>query len=94
MARNMRFDVTYRDGREESYPVLPIHLLDLEEEAGDAVTASLKNGYRLAHLASESPLPFRDWVATTETIETVNPDAPEGAEAVTEGGDPVPTVTP
>lgn len=87
----MKYHVTYRDGGTADYDVLPIHLVDYEENVGplgQAETASAS--FRLAHIASEADVPFKDWLRTVREINVtgVEPGEPGEDEADSE---PVPT---
>ena len=89
----MKFHVEYRDGGAVDYDVLPIHLLDYEEQVGAlGASESISSSFRLAYIATEADTPFRDWLRGVKAIEVTGVEAaPADAEP---GGEPVPTSTP
>lgn len=88
-----RFDITFEDGREETFKVKPRHLIEYEDIVGDIEQASsVRSAFTLAWIAAGKPGTFDEWIATVDDIE--NPDAAVAqAEVNVEGGaaEPVPT---
>lgn len=67
------FTFTYRDGTEETKPVLPWHVLDAERQqfAGrkHGKTAAVEQGFaeqgfRFGYIVAETTLGFEEWVKT------------------------------
>lgn len=88
----MRFHIEYRDAGGQDYDVLPIHLVDYEEQVGPLSGDSITGSYRLAHIATETDLPFRDWLRSTRSIEVTGVEVTNDGDV--EAGEPVPTSTP
>jgi hypothetical protein len=93
----MKMHVEYEDGTEKDYKVKPRHLVAFEEDFGE-FRETAKSAYTLAHIASESPLSFTDWLKEVEDIQPVKERtdleteaAQKQAAAEGEVAEPVPT---
>lgn len=86
----MKIKVAYDDGTVEVYKVKPRHLVDFEDEYG-GFAESAKSAFQLAHIASDSGLPFREWLDTVDDIEQSGDEGDAQGSPAGEGGEPVPT---
>jgi hypothetical protein len=92
----MKFDITYDDGTTVATKVKPRHLVKYEEEVGEVgASEKIVDGFKLPWIASDTDLPFNEWLATVDDI--VNPDAavPVAGQVGDEvPAEPVPTSSP
>lgn len=80
------FTISYEDGTEATHKVKPRHLIAFEDEVGFGEDARIGDSFKLAHMASESSLPFAEWIKTVDDIETETPDAPIPQAAIAVDG--------
>lgn len=89
----MKMQVTYDDGRVETYKVKPRHLIAYEDEFGE-FSETARSAFTLAHLASDSDETFKEWLAEVDDITGI-PEKGDGAVGGEKGegepAEPVPT---
>lgn len=88
-----KFIVTYEDGTEHELKVKPRHLIAFEDEVGVGLDVkSIRDGYKLPWIASGTPLPFDEWIATVDDIESDGPVVEPTVEVVSGDGEAVESV--
>ena len=85
----MKYVVTYENGDVKEYKVKPRHLVQHEHETKKDGDDTLTKGYKLAWIAAQSEVSFKQWLDLVDDVDVT--DVAEVSADPDGGSEPVPT---